>query len=184
MTPFNVIGIHVTVGNVKLLPITGQSKIDKIKELSLPVHGVKLFNSLPKQVRDITSISVDRFKAALDSFLKQISDEPQIVGYTAYRRADTNSINDMIILINRDPFHFSSGKDISRGLAYDCQSWRAIFENLQKVQKVCIIYTFHSRIAFIYFASETAVVFNPEINSSVYTRNGYEGAISCCSMQI
>ena len=52
--------------------MTGQSKFDKIKEFSLPVHGVKLFNSLPKQVGGITAVSVDKFKAALDSFLKQI----------------------------------------------------------------------------------------------------------------
>ena len=36
------------------------------------------------------------FKAALDTYLRTIPDEPQIVGYTASRRAESNSLLDMI----------------------------------------------------------------------------------------
>ena len=36
------------------------------------------------------------FKVLLDKFLASVPDEPLIRGYTAYRRADTNSLLDMV----------------------------------------------------------------------------------------
>ena len=36
------------------------------------------------------------FKGLLDKFLASVPDEPLIRGYTAYRRADTNSLLDMV----------------------------------------------------------------------------------------
>ena len=69
--------------------------LSTIYDASLPVQGVKLFNSMPKQVRNITKVSVDKFKKALDHHLATVPDEPQICGYTASRRADTNSLLDM-----------------------------------------------------------------------------------------
>ena len=62
------------------------------REGSLTINGPKLFNSLPKHVRDLKGISIAKFKRALDSHLKHIPDEPQIPGYTECRRANTNSI--------------------------------------------------------------------------------------------
>ena len=44
----------------------------------------------------MTNCSKETFKYKLDLFLKLIPDEPQIPGYTSIRRADTNSILDMI----------------------------------------------------------------------------------------
>jgi hypothetical protein len=38
--------------------------------------GVKLFNSLPKQIRNITSTDLTSFKSALDQFLKGVEDKP------------------------------------------------------------------------------------------------------------
>ena len=38
--------------------------------------GVKLFNSLPKHIRNITSTPVDQFKRSLDKFLATIEDLP------------------------------------------------------------------------------------------------------------
>ena len=65
---------------------------------SLPVQGQQLFNALPVAVRNLTGYTVDRFKYALDRFLLSVPDEPQIPGYTAVRRADSNSLLDMVKL--------------------------------------------------------------------------------------
>ena len=46
--------------------------------------------------RELTGCNVDKFKNLLDEFLKNICDEPQIVGYTANRSADSNSIIHML----------------------------------------------------------------------------------------
>ena len=70
--------------------------IQKLQYASLTIHGQKLFNCLPREIRNTTCCKVETFKAALDRFLKCIPDEPQIPGYTAHRRADSNSLLDMI----------------------------------------------------------------------------------------
>ena len=75
----------------------------KIKESSLPIHGAKLFNALPKHVRDITNVNIEIFKTALDAFLKTIPDEPLIPGYTACRRAGSNSILEMKDCKSQEP---------------------------------------------------------------------------------
>ena len=52
-------------------------------------------NSLPTDIRSITRCSVDCFKRKLDKYLWTVPDEPQIPGFRAQRRADSNSIVDM-----------------------------------------------------------------------------------------
>ena len=71
----------------------------KSARASLVFNGAQLFNVLPKPLRDMSGVSLDSFKRALDQFLNTVPDEPQIPGYTAYRRADSNSIIDIQILI-------------------------------------------------------------------------------------
>ena len=39
---------------------------------------------------------MDAFKSKLDRFLQTVPDEPQIQGYTAMRRAGSNSLLDMV----------------------------------------------------------------------------------------
>ena len=74
--------------------------LQNIRQSSLSIHGSKLFNALPKYLRDTTGCSVDKFKKRLDWYLKHVPDEPLIPGYTAYRRADSNSLLDMITTIS------------------------------------------------------------------------------------
>ena len=69
--------------------------IQKLREASISVRGPRLFNSLPKHLRDMRDCSKDAFKSALDKYLRTIPDEPQIQGYTASRRADSNSLLQM-----------------------------------------------------------------------------------------
>ena len=72
-----------------------RSSFQQLRSNSLSVHGLQLFNALPRKVRDLHNCSKEKFKSTLDSYLKLIPDEPQIPGYTATRRASSNSIMDM-----------------------------------------------------------------------------------------
>ena len=66
--------------------------VKKARDASLPIRGVKLFNAIPKELRNLSGCQTDAFKVALDKFLATIPDEPLIPGYTAGRRCSTNSI--------------------------------------------------------------------------------------------
>ena len=66
-----------------------------MREASLTVRGQKLFNILPKHLRDIKDCTKETFKSALDRYLSTIPDEPHIQGYVQMRRAESNSLLDM-----------------------------------------------------------------------------------------
>ena len=70
----------------------GNGKFHTIREGSLQIHGAKLFNALPKSVRNLTRTSVDEFKVALDKFLQTIPDEPKLPGYTPIRRSENDEL--------------------------------------------------------------------------------------------
>ena len=65
---------------------------------SFPIRGPKLFNSLPKRLRNFEG-SVDTFKRHLDKFLSEIPDQPCIPGYQ--QAAPTNSIIDQLDTIGQ-----------------------------------------------------------------------------------
>ncbi len=83
---------HVRLGRMCEIPTVKNGKQSKIINASFPVHGQRLFNTLPKCLRDITGVKLDTFKRALDKHLKRVPDEPQLPGYTAYRRTSSNSL--------------------------------------------------------------------------------------------
>ena len=49
-----------------------------LREQSFQVHGPRLFNSLPKSLRNITKCEIKHFKEKLDQFLTHIPDQPLI----------------------------------------------------------------------------------------------------------
>ena len=59
---------------------------------SFGVVGPRLFNVLPVNIRYISGCTVETFKLHLDRFLATVPDEPQVRGYTAMRRAESNSL--------------------------------------------------------------------------------------------
>ena len=81
------------------------SFVRRLREASLPVRGQNLFNIMPQHIRDIKNCSVDSFKRRLDAFLGTVPDEPQIPGYTAQRRAESNSLLDMTCLASSHSMH-------------------------------------------------------------------------------
>ena len=68
------------------------SRIQTIRFSSFAVKGPRIFNSLPKHLRNFTGGMVDNFKHRLDVYLQNIPDEPLIPGYTAFRTVNSNSI--------------------------------------------------------------------------------------------
>ena len=59
-----------------LLP-QGRAAIQTLREYSFQVDGPRLFNSLPKKIRDIKT-SQDDFKESLDMFLMTVPDQPRM----------------------------------------------------------------------------------------------------------
>ena len=69
--------------------------VQRLRYSSFAIVGPKLFNSMPKKVRNISGCTIDFFKQRLDSYLKTVPDEPLVTGYTIYRRAESNSLTEM-----------------------------------------------------------------------------------------
>ena len=63
------------------------------RDCSLRVKGSKLFNIIPKDLRDMTG-TVEQFKAGLDHWLSTIPDQPTVAG--RQRAAKTNSLLDQV----------------------------------------------------------------------------------------
>ena len=116
--------------------VRGNGKITNIYRSSLPVHGVQLFNSLPKQIRDMTNVSVEKFKKSLDAYLVQIPDMPLLIGYTAHRQAESNSILSMNKLARSvvAPIPFQEHPN-GGGKRTEPQAWTFQVRNCNKVTR-------------------------------------------------
>ena len=69
--------------------------VRKAREASLQVKGARLFNLVPKEIRNLSGVTVDTFKSGLDAWLNQILDQPTIPG--RQRSALTNSLIDQVV---------------------------------------------------------------------------------------
>lgn len=69
--------------------------VQSLKDASLMVMGPRLFNALPREIRDVSSCSLPFFKSRLNHFLKNIPDRPRCQGYTSQCKMSSNSILDM-----------------------------------------------------------------------------------------
>ena len=67
---------------VVIKPARGKQSIQTLRENSFQVNGAKVFNSLPKKIRNLTNIPLEEFKSKLDSYLETLPDEPQLPNYT------------------------------------------------------------------------------------------------------
>ena len=81
--------------DIPCIKTSSTKQTQNLREASLCVRGQKLFNILPKQLRDMKGCTKEVFKNALDKHLSTVPDEPHIQGYAHLRRADTNSLLDM-----------------------------------------------------------------------------------------
>ena len=65
-------------GHGHLLYSNTRQYIQTVRDDSFQVHGPRLFNCLPIQIRNLTNCSVDSFKFKLDNFLSLVPDEPKV----------------------------------------------------------------------------------------------------------
>ena len=70
------------------------STVRKARENSLQVKGAKLFNCIPRELRDTKTGSPENFKSKLDQWLSTIPDQPTIPGRV--RAAASNSLLDQL----------------------------------------------------------------------------------------
>ena len=77
-----------------------RATVQNIKNCFLTVRGAKLFNALPRTVRDLSKVTLNIFKNRLDVFLGTLPDQPATPHY--HRRAPTNSIVDQAALLRAD----------------------------------------------------------------------------------
>ena len=78
--------------HVPSISSSAPGRIKTIRFSSFAVRGPRLFNSIPKDIRNLKRTSTDIFKRKLDEYLRSIPDEPLIPGYTAFRRISGNSL--------------------------------------------------------------------------------------------
>ena len=86
-------------GRLCKVPVVSTSapcSIQTIRLSSLPFRGPRLFNSLPRSLRNLTGCDTQKFKCELDKFLAAVPDQPLIPGLTQYRRIESNSVIDWI----------------------------------------------------------------------------------------
>ena len=72
------------------------ASVRRAREASLSVKGAQLFNLLPRDIRDISTGSVENFKSRLDDWLESMPDQPTVPG--RQRAATTNSLIDQVQL--------------------------------------------------------------------------------------
>merc|ERR1712082_102667 len=82
--------------SIKLPPLNrnASARVKTLREGSFFVRSVKLFNVLPRRIRDLRGCSKEKFKGQLDKFLMGLPDAPLIPGYTASSPAGGNSVVD------------------------------------------------------------------------------------------
>ena len=73
--------------------------VRRAREASLSVKGARLFNILPRDLRDTSTGTVDQFKGRLDDWLSNVPDQPTIPG--RQRAADTNSLLDQVKMLSK-----------------------------------------------------------------------------------
>ena len=83
---------------MQLAPLCNQSpsSVRKARESSLQVKGARLFNFIPRELRDTSTGTTDQFKAKLDDWLSTIPDQPTVPGRP--RAAASNSLLDQTAL--------------------------------------------------------------------------------------
>ena len=88
--------------------LKGSQKVRTLRENSFQVRGLRIFNSLPKSLRNLHGIPVDDFKFHLDKYLEKIPDEPSLPNYTPtacnlFSAKPSNSIVDQARMKIRRP---------------------------------------------------------------------------------
>ena len=79
------------------IPSNAPTSVKHAREKFLNVHGARIFNLLPKSLRNENAADFLLFKNHLDIFLARIPDQPTTAGLT--RAAVTNSLLDQVPMV-------------------------------------------------------------------------------------
>ena len=69
---------------------TNINPAQSLQENAITVFGPRLYNSLPKYLRDIKSVKTEKFKFEIDKFLDTIPEQPKMPNYVT--ASGSNSI--------------------------------------------------------------------------------------------
>ena len=61
----------------KIPPLKGRASVQTLRTQSFQISGPRIFNSMPKNIRNMKDCSLEDFKYKLDTFLSKVPDEPK-----------------------------------------------------------------------------------------------------------
>ena len=71
---------------------TNGNPAQSLQENAITVFANRLYNSLPKYLREIESVKVQKIKFELDKFLLLVPDEPKMPNYVTASASSTSSL--------------------------------------------------------------------------------------------
>ena len=86
---------------------TNRVPVQSLQENAITVFGPRLHNSSPKYLRDIESVTTERFKFELDKFLDTIPDQLKMPNYVT--ASGSNSIFDQLTHLRAQRIYHSGG---------------------------------------------------------------------------
>ena len=86
---------------------TNRNPAQSLQENAITVFGPRLCNSLPKYLKDVDSVKIQKFKFELDKFLELIPDEPNIPNYVT--ASGSNSVLDQLTHLRAQGIYQSGG---------------------------------------------------------------------------
>ena len=86
---------------------TYRNPAQSLQENAIAVFGPRLYNSLPKYLRDIKSVKTEKLKFELDKFLDTIPDQPKMPNYLT--ASGSNSILDQLTHLRDQGIYHSGG---------------------------------------------------------------------------
>ena len=90
---------------------TNRNPAESRQENAITVFGPRLYNSLPKYLRDIESVKTEKFKFELDKFLNIIPDQPKMPNYVT--ASGSNSILDQLTHLRDQGFNHNGEVPVS-----------------------------------------------------------------------
>ena len=86
---------------------TNRNPAQSHQKNAITVFGPRLYNSLPKYLRDIESVKTENFKFQLDKFLDTIPDQTKMPNYVI--ASGRNSILDLLTHLRAQGIYHSGG---------------------------------------------------------------------------
>ena len=87
--------------------LTDRNPAQPLQENAITVFGPRLYNSLPKYLRDIKSVKTENFKFEHDKFLDTIRDQPEMPNYVT--ASGSNSILDQFTHLRAQGIYHMGG---------------------------------------------------------------------------